>query len=252
MSEKSLLKTISLFDSLTPVQPCMEEKLSSKVGNHCLSSPKLVKTPRKHLSSMRSSLVRGRIHLQMVVAGMPSDEPSMMRKQLRISQDWRNKNKSIWKGVGAGYRHFDTASLYGSECALDSAYKDIFSPIEIRSNPSIKQDDILPVDIKSTWQTMEKCVALGLTREIGVSNFSCKKIEDLVSYATVLPAVNQQVEMHPYWQQKKLLDYCTKLNIHITAWSPLGAVGAPWGSTSVMDNPVIHEIAQKHGKTPAQ
>eukprot|EP01018_Ginkgo_biloba_P029848 Gb_16731 [translate_table: standard] len=96
----------------------------------------------------------------------------------------------------------------------------------------------------------EEMCALGLTRVIRVSNFSCKKIEDLVSYATMIPTINQ-VEMHLCWQQKKLLDYYNKLNIHIIIWSPLGAMKT-WGSTSVMDSHVIHKIAKKHRKNPTQ
>ena len=58
--------------------------------------------------------------------------------------------------------------------------------------------------------------------------------------------------MHPQWQQKKLRDYCSKHNIHVSAWSPLGAPNTPWGSNVVIENPIIQEIAQKHGKTKAQ
>ncbi|KAH9331653.1 hypothetical protein KI387_003761, partial [Taxus chinensis] len=114
-----------------------------------------------------------------------------------------------------------------------------------------KEDEFLPLDLKSTWEGMEKCVETGLTKAIGVSNFSSKKIEDLLSYAKIPPAVNQ-VEMHPLWQQNKLREFCSKHNIHVSAWSPLGAPNTPWGSNLVMDNPLIHEIAQKHGKTKAQ
>lgn len=60
------------------------------------------------------------------------------------------------------------------------------------------------------------------------------------------------MEMNPNWQQKKLRDYCSKHNIHVIAWSPLGAPNTPWGSNAVMDNPLFQEIAQKHGKTRTQ
>ena len=58
--------------------------------------------------------------------------------------------------------------------------------------------------------------------------------------------------MHPMWQQKKLREYCSKKNIQVCAWSPLGAPNSPWGSPIVIENPVIKEIAQKHGKSIAQ
>ena len=54
-----------------------------------------------------------------------------------------------------------------------------------------KEEDFLPLDLKSTWQGMEQCMEMGLTKAIGVSNFSSKKIEDLLSHANIPPAVNQ-------------------------------------------------------------
>eukprot|EP01018_Ginkgo_biloba_P024802 Gb_31082 [translate_table: standard] len=140
---------------------------------------------------------------------------------------------------------------------LQLEYVDLYLvhwPVKFRkgANPfQPKDEDFLPLDLKSTWRGMERCVELGLTKAIGLSNFSCKKIEDLLNYAEIPPAVDQ-VEMHPVWQQKKLRDYCNKMNIHVCAWSPLGAPGLPWGSNAVMDNPVIHDIANIHGKSPAQ
>eukprot|EP00249_Psilotum_nudum_P036183 c6528_g1_i1 orf=1-960(-) len=116
---------------------------------------------------------------------------------------------------------------------------------------NLKEGDFLPLDIKGTWQRMETCMDLGFTKAIGVSNFSSKKIEDLLSYARIPPAVNQ-VEMHPMFQQKSLREFSSKVNIHVSAWSPLGAFGSSWGSRGVLEHPVIKEIASSHGRTPAQ
>ena len=58
--------------------------------------------------------------------------------------------------------------------------------------------------------------------------------------------------MHPLWQQKKLRDYCRDVNIHVSAYSPLGSYGTSYGSNAVMENTVIQEIAKKHRKTVAQ
>ncbi|GLJ48227.1 hypothetical protein SUGI_1018300 [Cryptomeria japonica] len=139
---------------------------------------------------------------------------------------------------------------------LQLEYLDLYLlhwPVRLRKGHTLppKEEDFLPLDIKSTWQGMEKCFELRLTKAIGVSNFSCKKIEDLLKYAKIPPAANQ-VEMHPMWQQKKLREYCSKMKIQVCAWSPLGAPKTPWGSNAVMDSPVIKEIAQKHGKSIAQ
>ncbi|GLJ35299.1 hypothetical protein SUGI_0710150 [Cryptomeria japonica] len=117
--------------------------------------------------------------------------------------------------------------------------------------PHITPDDVVAMDLQGVWRAMEQCVELGLTKAIGVSNFSSKKISDLLAFSRIPPAVNQ-VQMHPNWQQKKLREYCKSVNIHVSAFSPLGGPGNSWGSNNVLDNPVIKEIANKHFKTPAQ
>ncbi|KAJ9169467.1 hypothetical protein P3X46_017662 [Hevea brasiliensis] len=115
----------------------------------------------------------------------------------------------------------------------------------------VPKDELLPMDFKSVWAAMEECQQLGLTKAIGVSNFSCKKLEHLLAFATIPPAVNQ-VEMSPLWQQKKLREFCKANDIVVTAYSPLGAKGTRWGSSLVMDNEVLNEIAKTRGKTVAQ
>ncbi|KAL4298486.1 hypothetical protein AHAS_Ahas17G0005700 [Arachis hypogaea] len=121
---------------------------------------------------------------------------------------------------------------------------------EIRKFP-YNEDELLPFDLKGVWTSMEKCHSLGLTKSIGVSNFSTKKLEHLLSFATIPPAVNQ-VELNPSWQQKNLREYCKTKNIVITAYSPLGAKGASWGSNDVMNSELLKQIAHAHGKTVAQ
>ncbi|KAK1381513.1 non-functional NADPH-dependent codeinone reductase 2-like [Heracleum sosnowskyi] len=115
----------------------------------------------------------------------------------------------------------------------------------------VNKEDLLPMDFKSVWADMEECQRLGLTKSIGVCNFSCKKLENLLSQATIPPAINQ-VEMSPVWQQKNLRDLCSAHNITVTAYSPLGAIGTRWGTNQVMNCQVLHEIAKDRGKTVAQ
>ncbi|MCO5612938.1 hypothetical protein L7F22_067211 [Adiantum nelumboides] len=111
------------------------------------------------------------------------------------------------------------------------------------------REDIGPLDIPKTWKEMERCAELGLTKAIGVSNFSSQMVTELLKVAKIPPAVNQ---MHPQWQQKKLRETCKKVNVHVSAWSPLGAPETRWGSSAVIENPDIKAIAEKHGKTSAQ
>ncbi|PRQ20183.1 putative 3''-deamino-3''-oxonicotianamine reductase [Rosa chinensis] len=110
---------------------------------------------------------------------------------------------------------------------------------------------LLPMDFKGVWEVMEECQKLGLTKSIGISNFSCKKIQNLLATAKIPPAVNQ-VEMNPLWQQRKLREFCHKNGILITAYSPLGAKGTPWGSNGVMECETLKQIADAKGKTLAQ
>ncbi|KAJ9176320.1 hypothetical protein P3X46_011646 [Hevea brasiliensis] len=210
---------------------------------------------------------------------------------------------AILDAISLGYRHFDTAAVYGSEKVLGEAiaealklgligsrqqlfitsklwptdahsdlvvpalnnslrklqleYLDLYLIHEpISSKPGkyefqIPKEELQPMDYKSVWAAMEECQRLGLTKSIGVSNFSCKKLETLFASATIPPSVNQ-VELSPVWQQRKLIEFCKTHNVVVTAYSPLGAKGTNWGSNLVMDNQVLKEIAEKHGKTVAQ
>ncbi|XP_028758088.1 NAD(P)H-dependent 6'-deoxychalcone synthase-like isoform X1 [Neltuma alba] len=114
----------------------------------------------------------------------------------------------------------------------------------------IGEEDVVPLDLKGVWAAMEECQRLGLARAIGVSNFSVKKLDDLLSFATIPPAVNQ-VEMNLAWQQKKLLDYCKSKGIVMTAFSPLRK-GASRGPNEAMESDVVTEIAEARGKSSAQ
>jgi diketogulonate reductase-like aldo/keto reductase len=142
-----------------------------------------------------------------------------------------------------------------SDLRLD--YVDLFLvhwPLKAKRGSSImniKPGDIMAIDQKELWQAMESCVDAGLTKSIGVSNWSIKKLEELLALARIPPAVNQ-VELHPIWRQEKLLEYCKQKGIVITAYSPLGAPNSVYGINDVITNSTINEIAQRIHKTPAQ
>lgn len=110
---------------------------------------------------------------------------------------------------------------------------------------------VKPLDMKGVWEGMEECKNLGLTKAIGVSNFSCKRLQLLLHTAKIPPAVNQ-VEMNPSWQQKKLREFCKEHGVHITAYSPLGANNTKWGDNRVVESDVLAQIAKARGKTIAQ
>jgi alcohol dehydrogenase (NADP+) len=108
------------------------------------------------------------------------------------------------------------------------------------------------VSVHETWKAMEELVDEGLVRAIGVSNFPVSLLHELMTQCTIPPAVNQ-VEVHPYLQQTKLLRYCMKRGVHLQAYSPLGSPGYKGESEpTLLDDPVLHRIARAHNVTVAQ
>jgi diketogulonate reductase-like aldo/keto reductase len=102
------------------------------------------------------------------------------------------------------------------------------------------------------YKAIEEMLAAGRTRAIGVANFMEDHLENLLSQVDVVPAVNQ-IEVHPYFSQPQLRGLMAERGIATQAWSPIGGVYA-YGpkNTSVLEDPVVAELAAKHGKTPAQ
>ncbi|KAI6684231.1 hypothetical protein NL676_030144 [Syzygium grande] len=125
-------------------------------------------------------------------------------------------------------------------------------PVSMRKGSvGFKPENLTQPDIPSTWKAMEALYRSGKARAIGVSNFSSKKLGDLLDIAEVPPAVNQ-VECHPYWQQGKLREFCKSRAVHLSGYAPLGSPGKGSLKSDILKNPVITTIAEKLGKTPAQ
>ncbi|KAF5737785.1 D-galacturonate reductase [Tripterygium wilfordii] len=206
--------------------------------------------------------------------------------------------RAILDAIKTGYRHFDTALVYGTEAALGEAIAEALTTGLVKSReelfitsklwcsfmdrrlvlPAIKtslgnlkleyldlylihwplklsqsvdrvpfpKEEISAADMESVWEGMEECLALGLTKSIGVCNFSSKRLDQLLSFAKIPPAVNQ-VELNPFWQQKELRNFCKTKSILLTAYSPLAAPAKP-----TVESDVLGEIAKAKGKTIAQ
>jgi len=112
------------------------------------------------------------------------------------------------------------------------------------------------VPLRDTWTAMEGLVHSGLARNIGVANLTTGGLRDMLSYATILPAV-LQVELHPYLQQPALLRFAREHGIAVTGFSPLGSssyveLDMATSADSVLREPVVLQLAAKYKRTAAQ
>ncbi len=120
-------------------------------------------------------------------------------------------------------------------------------------------DDFVSLDelpLQATWEAMAKLPATGLTRRVGVSNFSASKIATISDAVGVTPVVNQ-IELHPYLPQRELLAEMARRGVVATAYAPLGSGGRPPAlrrddEVRLLDDPVVTRIAATHGTGPAQ
>ncbi|VAI89741.1 unnamed protein product [Triticum turgidum subsp. durum] len=146
-------------------------------------------------------------------------------------------------------------ALRESLARLGLAYLDLFLvhwPVAATAGGlPVDKSTLVEFYMEGVWRGMEECHRLGLARSVGVSNFSAAKMERLLALAAVPPAVNQ-VEMNVGWRQEKVREVCARHGVVVSAYSPLGAYGAFWGSDAVMESGVLHDVAAARGKTVAQ
>jgi 2,5-diketo-D-gluconate reductase A len=186
--------------------------------------------------------------------------------------------KAVVMALEAGYRHIDTAQMYGNEREVGAAIRtsgldrdEIFVTSKLNNGfhrpddarrsfddtltaLGIEQIDLflihwpLPTrydgDFVSTWRTLEEFAADGRARSIGVSNFQVPHLQRLAAETGTVPAINQ-IEVHPYLTNETVRGYDAEHGILTEAWSPIAQGG-------VLQDPVITEIAQRVGRTAAQ
>ena len=178
----------------------------------------------------------------------------------------------VKEALKMGYRHIDTANMYGNERAVGRAIKEsgvprneIFLATKIwpteYHNPNIVEEtlerlgvdyvDLLYVhqpagDWKACYKMIEKAYKEGKIKAIGISNMEGHWLDELYSFCEIKPQVIQ-VECHPYFPQEELVEQIKKDDIKIVSWFPLGH-----GDPSLLNEEVITEIAKKHGVTNVQ
>lgn len=188
--------------------------------------------------------------------------------------DAADTERVVSEALEAGYRHIDTASAYGNEAAVGRALAasglardDVFLTTKLWNDEhdtardaARRSLDALAVErldlylihwpaadqdlYVTAWRALETLVDDGLVRAIGVSNFQPAHLERLLADTDVAPAVNQ-IELHPYLQQRELRELHARHGIVTGAWSPLGR-------GNVLADPTIAALARKHGVSPAQ
>jgi len=119
-------------------------------------------------------------------------------------------------------------------------------------------EHLAPISIRDTWEVMEQLVDDGLVKSIGVSNFTVMMLLDLLTYALHRPVMNQ-VEVHPYNTQERLVQLCKDVGVQVTAYSPLGSPGNRLNPKyqhgeefRLLDEKIVHDIAAEVGKTATQ
>ncbi|MDG4779412.1 aldo/keto reductase [Micromonospora sp. WMMD961] len=185
---------------------------------------------------------------------------------------------AVTTALETGYRHIDTAEMYGNEAEVGEAVRvsglgrsavyvtsklsnAFHRPDDARrafdsTLAALKMDYIdlflihwpLPTlydgDYVSTWKTLEEFQRDGRARSIGVSNFQVAHLERLAAEANVVPAVNQ-IEAHPYFTNDEVRAYGQAHNILTEAWSPIA-------QGKVLNDPTVVDLAEQIGRTPAQ
>ncbi len=192
----------------------------------------------------------------------------------RLTEE-REVMEAIKTAIDVGYRHFDTADIYGNHRQLARAFKQIDIPRQelfitskiwntdhgytnvfrvydrILNELETEYLDLFLIhwpglsrSYLDTWQAMTELWEKGRVRSIGVSNFLINHIHDLEQNFKVLPAVNQ-IELHPFFVDWDLVNYCTDRNIAIESWSPIA-------KGRVAEHPTLISIGEKYGKSAVQ
>ncbi|MCA1056556.1 aldo/keto reductase [Rossellomorea aquimaris] len=189
-------------------------------------------------------------------------------------KDPRETVESVKTAIDNGYLSIDTAAVYENEESVGEGVRqsgakrdDLFITSKVWNSDqgydttlkafetSLKKLEMDYLDLylihwpvegkyKDTWKALERLYSEGLVKSIGVSNFHQHHLEDLMNTSNEKPVINQ-IECHPVLNQGDLKSFCQSENIAVEAWSPIA-------QGRVLDEPVLKQIAEAHGKSSAQ
>ncbi|PSR99104.1 aldo/keto reductase [Coniella lustricola] len=174
------------------------------------------------------------------------------RKNIFItSKLWNTHHKAedVEKAVDASLADLQTDYLDLYLIHWPVAFRKINDAERFPINQETFGMDIIDVPLTETWKALEAIVKKGKVRSIGVSNFTAAKIEEIWDTAEIKPVANQ-IELHPYFAQPELVDYCQNKGIVVQAYSPLG--NNIYGLPMAIEDAAIIAVSEKLGKTPAQ
>ena len=182
--------------------------------------------------------------------------------------------ETVKTALSVGYRHVDTAMIYGNEEAVGKAIRDsgipreeIFLTTKLWNDDqrSGKVEEAIEASLKrlgmdyvnlylvhwpvketyvSVWKKMEAVYKSGKAKAIGVSNFLLHHLENLIQNCEIMPMADQ-IEFHPGFTQEATVRYCQEKGIYVQAWSPLGR-------KRVLEHPLLGGLAEKYNKSAAQ
>ena len=182
---------------------------------------------------------------------------------------------AILSAIKLGYRKFDTATFYGNEEEVGEAirrsgvpreeffictklYPNEFGHAEEAIEASLARLAIDYVDLMllhhpgrndvEAYKAMERAVVEGKIRSLGVSNYYIKEMTEFLPKVSIKPVMTQN-EIHPYYQEKEVREYMHRNGIVIEGWYPFGGRGY---TKAMLSNETLKEIAEAHGKSPAQ
>ena len=217
---------------------------------------------RPALTIRSTATLRGGVEIPLLGLGVYQARPGAETRE------------AVSAALQLGYRHVDTARAYGNEEDVARALaesgirrSEVFITTKLWNTEHGYDEALRACDASlarlgteyvdlylvhwpvqqvrhATWRAMERILADGKARAIGVSNYTIRHLQELLDRATEPPSVNQ-VEVHPCLPQRELVGWCAERGIVVQAYAPLVKARR-------MDEPVLRSVATKHGRTPAQ